>query len=540
MRLAPWASWAEWEQVRAWLRAAATHADVRRGLQRVAAWRCRGRVPLAVEVTAALMEARSHDPGVSPDCEEAYSEEILRLTYAMTIIRLVNGIADQSQKNKFAASVALLAANAGLPQLLVDARHDAAHNALPSLPNLRVAVNEALAWLEAYYWQQQEGALTDINKTVEGALQDFCNAFHRTSMEDSQDSQHQEEVGGDSDAKTMRMALSICKLHGAQLGRTEQFAAMAADFILHDAKGDTSLAVAEMFRRLEQDNRRELPSAFCGQLLHRMLAAISKQHSTEAADCQRVSHQLLRAAVSTLSSGAEVAYPLQLDILKTALQLRNMQWIPSELVEELVTVVAGPAAIKHRVVSLCRLSSLQPNAEDHTLNTTAASTDAEAALEAAKAVHTQLLDSARANQKAQQQEVATTTSSETCVPWRLSKLWRPCAIGMLPSPYTYNGTLPDFGDEDDGAELGDGGAEHVTIDANVSVVAQLQQAQTVMECDAEMAVCDPRAAEVRQNDILCDEAVGTPGMRLFLGTAWCQLSPADIKRIQQAVTRTIC
>ena len=37
----------------------------------------------------------------------------LRLQYAMTIIRLVNGIADSSQKKKVASSVAALAASAG-------------------------------------------------------------------------------------------------------------------------------------------------------------------------------------------------------------------------------------------------------------------------------------------------------------------------------------------------------------------------------------------------------------------------------------------
>jgi ribosomal biogenesis protein LAS1 len=44
---------------------------------------------------------------------------------------------------------------AGLPQVLVDLRHEATHNELPSLPLLRLAACQALAWLHACYWQPQ-------------------------------------------------------------------------------------------------------------------------------------------------------------------------------------------------------------------------------------------------------------------------------------------------------------------------------------------------------------------------------------------------
>ena len=39
----------------------------------------------------------------------------LRLEYSMTIVRLVNGISDSSQKGKTASSVAVLATKSGLP-----------------------------------------------------------------------------------------------------------------------------------------------------------------------------------------------------------------------------------------------------------------------------------------------------------------------------------------------------------------------------------------------------------------------------------------
>ena len=39
--------------------------------------------------------------------------------------------------------------------MLVDVRHEASHNELPSLALLRLAASEALTWLRASYWQRQ-------------------------------------------------------------------------------------------------------------------------------------------------------------------------------------------------------------------------------------------------------------------------------------------------------------------------------------------------------------------------------------------------
>lgn len=43
----------------------------------------------------------------------------------------------------------------GLPDWLVDVRHEATHSALPSLDVLRAACNVALAWLRTQYWESQ-------------------------------------------------------------------------------------------------------------------------------------------------------------------------------------------------------------------------------------------------------------------------------------------------------------------------------------------------------------------------------------------------
>ena len=82
------------------------------------------------------------------------SESTLRLSYAMTLTRLVNGICDQSQKGKFAISVQTLARQLNVPRTLVDIRHDSTHNQLPSIQRLRKASEDAIEWLEVKYWER--------------------------------------------------------------------------------------------------------------------------------------------------------------------------------------------------------------------------------------------------------------------------------------------------------------------------------------------------------------------------------------------------
>lgn len=209
----PWASWDEWELVRAslfspdgeqrrlGLERARVHALVlpRRLLAaptpfwrppergtllcrltlscppQVAIWRCRGRLPLSVDLTGALVEVQLLDPAYSaaeapgaaaeppPAPAATASEAELRLLYSMASIRVVNGVTDTSQKvlaglrgfiqprpsvcpglcklhpvtpagrrlfptppsqGRYALSVASLARRSGLPHVLVEIRHE--------------------------------------------------------------------------------------------------------------------------------------------------------------------------------------------------------------------------------------------------------------------------------------------------------------------------------------------------------------------------------------------------------------------------------
>ena len=56
--------------------------------------------------------------------------------------RFVNGFVDAAQKGQYAMSVSQLAQKLSLPQHLVDLRHEASHNKLPSIQVLRMAARQ--------------------------------------------------------------------------------------------------------------------------------------------------------------------------------------------------------------------------------------------------------------------------------------------------------------------------------------------------------------------------------------------------------------
>ncbi len=60
---------------------------------------------------------------------------------------------------------------AGLPRILVDIRHEASHNELPSLALLRLGAAAALAWLSQSYWQQQADHVALRKSQIQDLLQ---------------------------------------------------------------------------------------------------------------------------------------------------------------------------------------------------------------------------------------------------------------------------------------------------------------------------------------------------------------------------------
>ena len=66
----------------------------------------------------------------------------IRQSYASAIIRLVNGLVDPLQLGAYARSIASIAAQLNLPAWLVELRHAATHEDLPSIEVLREAARD--------------------------------------------------------------------------------------------------------------------------------------------------------------------------------------------------------------------------------------------------------------------------------------------------------------------------------------------------------------------------------------------------------------
>ena len=71
---------------------------------------------------------------------------LLRQSYATAIIRLVNGLVDPLQVGTFARAITSIAQQLGLPAWLVELRHAATHEDLPSIDLLREGARQ-VRWL---------------------------------------------------------------------------------------------------------------------------------------------------------------------------------------------------------------------------------------------------------------------------------------------------------------------------------------------------------------------------------------------------------
>lgn len=109
-------------------------------------WLHRGSCPQAVETTALLVQSVCLDATHAP-------ELAVRATYAMALTRFVNSVVDSFQTGMYAQSIGAIAERIGLPLWLVQVRHSATHEELPSLDVVRDACEAALVWLDEHYWQ---------------------------------------------------------------------------------------------------------------------------------------------------------------------------------------------------------------------------------------------------------------------------------------------------------------------------------------------------------------------------------------------------
>lgn len=165
-RRMPWASWSEWHTVHAGVMSE-WWEEREWALRRMAAWEHRGGMPHAAAATAYLLDAlqRRQDGSIRSELQE-------RLMLSMAIIRAVNGLVDASQRAARAQPISVLASRMGLPAWLVDVRHEATHNSLPTLSALRSAADAVLQWLFSHYWQRQSRFVSQAAQHMQRALHD--------------------------------------------------------------------------------------------------------------------------------------------------------------------------------------------------------------------------------------------------------------------------------------------------------------------------------------------------------------------------------
>eukprot|EP01133_Synstelium_polycarpum_P007347 gene7347-8559_t len=121
-----------------------------KALARLCAWKARGKVPLAIEATASLVQIFQSKGIVSENERE--------LALGMAINRLVNGVTESLAGGK-SKSMFSRAAAVSLPSHFVDIRHEAAHGRLPSIHVLTMVGRSALQWLDDNYWSAQQGVI---------------------------------------------------------------------------------------------------------------------------------------------------------------------------------------------------------------------------------------------------------------------------------------------------------------------------------------------------------------------------------------------
>lgn len=88
-----------------------------------------------LSILVAVRQDNASDNGLS-------SSLSLRQSYATALIRLVNGLVDPLQSGTYARSILSIASQIGLPAWLVELRHAATHEDLPSLELLRDGAKE--------------------------------------------------------------------------------------------------------------------------------------------------------------------------------------------------------------------------------------------------------------------------------------------------------------------------------------------------------------------------------------------------------------
>ncbi|XP_028027545.1 uncharacterized protein LOC114241030 isoform X1 [Bombyx mandarina] len=152
----PWVNTEEWLKVMNLIYS--ENPDENEALKWLLLWKARcPSLPSGIESTLILLQVHIQDLN-SPD--DNGNDHVLRLAYSSAIMRFINHMLDVSITKENTLSKA--AKNVGIPDWIVELRHDTAHNNnLPSLSLLRDATQFGLDWLKSNYWKEHKLLITD-------------------------------------------------------------------------------------------------------------------------------------------------------------------------------------------------------------------------------------------------------------------------------------------------------------------------------------------------------------------------------------------
>lgn len=180
--IVPWYNSEEWCNVYEKIYAPATSFLQREeALNVLLVWKARcPSLPSGIESTLTLLEVHMQD---IKNTDNLVNEQLLRLAYSSAIMRFVNHMLDTETAK--GTSLYQAAKNLGVPDWIIDMRHDTAHSYnLPSIELLREATSISLEWLQKHYWDKHKACLNDylagqkeVNKNEENkiaGLMHFC------------------------------------------------------------------------------------------------------------------------------------------------------------------------------------------------------------------------------------------------------------------------------------------------------------------------------------------------------------------------------
>lgn len=410
-RLVPWISWEEWEQVGRYL-FDENESLVRKGLDIVAAWRIRGRVPVGVDATANLREIQLND--------SAMSDHLTRLQYSISIVRFVNGVADSAQKGRVAVSVASLAQNVGIPRILVDIRHESTHNELPSLSTLRIAAQQALTWLRQRYWTAQKTHILQSKQKIWAIFHQYVESHILAASRE--DSAVNDTIEYDvRKCKKERQAL-LTELRSKVPGGAE-------DMLVEAAAQQQTLSV---------NNNKKAVMVGCGRALKHIVDAWGNIPSLLVQDYMQ---NLFQSVTAIVPARNQVWFDVALDVVDMAVLI--------SLLRECIIKHADGVYKKHMVLFI----NMEMDTDfEYSVNLLKSACDAcmgklhdtdsgflqeFISLFLTQPTSQDLLERMKVYIDAMQPKEEKQRKG-----WVKVEEWTPCAIGMVPCSYNTNGLLP--------------------------------------------------------------------------------------------------